>query len=98
MAYQRSLPDIEEDLNVAGCKALPTFFINGVVYQRFLGARGIACYPPGSKQCLVTTFIVSIIEIERPPNLRHLEIKDYIPIIQVIDEWWGGRPIVGLLF
>ncbi|GHO78210.1 N-acetyltransferase [Ktedonobacter sp. SOSP1-85] len=29
--------------------------------------------------------------------LRHLEVKDYHPIIQVVDEWWGGRPMASLL-
>ncbi len=27
--------------------------------------------------------------------LRHVEVKDYDPIIQVIDEWWGGPPWQG---
>jgi GNAT superfamily N-acetyltransferase len=29
--------------------------------------------------------------------LRHVEVKDYVPIIQIIDEWWGGRPMAGML-
>ena len=29
--------------------------------------------------------------------LRHVEVKDYDPIIQVIDDWWGGRPMAGML-
>ncbi len=29
--------------------------------------------------------------------LRHLEAKDYHPIIQVVDEWWGGRPMASRL-
>lgn len=29
--------------------------------------------------------------------LRHLETKDHAPIIQVVDAWWGGRPMAGLL-
>jgi len=30
-------------------------------------------------------------------TLRHAEVRDYDPIIQVIDEWWGGRPMAGML-
>jgi GNAT superfamily N-acetyltransferase len=30
-------------------------------------------------------------------SLRHIEGKDYVPIIQIIDAWWGGRPMAGLL-
>jgi hypothetical protein len=30
-------------------------------------------------------------------TLRHVEVKDYAPIIQVIDDWWGGRPMAGML-
>jgi GNAT superfamily N-acetyltransferase len=30
-------------------------------------------------------------------TLRHVETWDYDPIIQVVDEWWGGRPIAPLL-
>jgi len=30
-------------------------------------------------------------------NVRHLEETDYDPIIQVIDDWWGGRPMAKLL-
>ena len=30
-------------------------------------------------------------------NVRHLEETDYDPIIQVIDEWWGSRPMAKLL-
>jgi N-acetylglutamate synthase-like GNAT family acetyltransferase len=29
--------------------------------------------------------------------LRQAEVKDYDPIIQVIDDWWGGRPMAGML-
>lgn len=29
--------------------------------------------------------------------IRYLEVKDYYPIIQVVDEWWGGRPMASLL-
>ncbi len=29
--------------------------------------------------------------------LRQVEVKDYAPIIQVIDDWWGGRPMAGML-
>ncbi|GHO48535.1 GNAT family N-acetyltransferase [Ktedonospora formicarum] len=29
--------------------------------------------------------------------LRHLEVKDRSTIIRVVDEWWGGRPMAGLL-
>lgn len=30
-------------------------------------------------------------------NIRHLEPTDYDLISPVIDEWWGGRPVRGLL-
>ncbi len=30
-------------------------------------------------------------------SLRYMEGKDYVPIIQIINEWWGGRPMAGLL-
>jgi hypothetical protein len=30
-------------------------------------------------------------------NVWHLEEIDYDPIIQVIDDWWGGRPMAKLL-
>jgi len=30
------------------------------------------------------------------PHLQ-VEVKDYDPIIQVIDDWWGGRPMAGML-
>jgi predicted GNAT superfamily acetyltransferase len=29
--------------------------------------------------------------------LRHLEVKDHSTIIRVVDEWWGERPMAGLL-
>lgn len=29
--------------------------------------------------------------------LRHLEESDYQPIVQVVDDWWGGRPMAVLL-
>lgn len=29
--------------------------------------------------------------------LQQVEVKDYDPIIQVIDDWWGGRPMAGML-
>lgn len=29
--------------------------------------------------------------------LRNLEVADYQPITRVADEWWGGRPVRGLL-
>lgn len=29
--------------------------------------------------------------------LRHVEVKDYVPLIQIIDQWWGGRPMANLL-
>ena len=29
--------------------------------------------------------------------LGHVEVKDYFPIIQDIDAWWGGRPMAGML-
>lgn len=36
-------------------------------------------------------------EQEEMSILRHLEPNDYYPIIRVANEWWGGRPIVGIL-
>lgn len=30
-------------------------------------------------------------------TLRHLNVNDYAPIIRVLDEWWGGRSMTGLL-
>lgn len=30
-------------------------------------------------------------------NIRHLEERDYLPIIAVIDQWWGGRPMSDML-
>ncbi len=30
-------------------------------------------------------------------TLRHVEVTDYTPIIEVIDDWWGGRPMAGML-
>ena|SRR5947209_5773734 len=30
-------------------------------------------------------------------TLRHLETRDYYPIIGVANEWWGGRPVAGIL-
>lgn len=32
-----------------------------------------------------------------PLTLRHLESSDYDSISPVIDNWWGGRPVSGLL-
>ncbi|MCP9835642.1 MULTISPECIES: hypothetical protein [unclassified Cyanobium] len=29
--------------------------------------------------------------------IRHLELDDYPPIISVLDEWWGGRPMAARL-
>jgi GNAT superfamily N-acetyltransferase len=29
--------------------------------------------------------------------LRYAEVRDYDPIIQVVDDWWGGRPMAGML-
>lgn len=29
--------------------------------------------------------------------LRHLEPSDYIAVSAVVDDWWGGRPMRGLL-
>ncbi|MDH2234808.1 GNAT family N-acetyltransferase [Pigmentiphaga sp. GD03639] len=31
------------------------------------------------------------------PSLRPLSIDDYEPIASVVDDWWGGRPMRGLL-
>lgn len=30
-------------------------------------------------------------------SLRHLETSDYFPILRVANEWWGGRPVAGIL-
>ena len=30
-------------------------------------------------------------------NVRHLEERDYDPIIAVLDDWFGGRPLAKLL-
>jgi GNAT superfamily N-acetyltransferase len=30
-------------------------------------------------------------------TLRHLATNDYYPIIRVANEWWGGRPVAGIL-
>jgi GNAT superfamily N-acetyltransferase len=29
--------------------------------------------------------------------LRHLETEDYYPIVRVANDWWGGRPVAGIL-
>lgn len=29
--------------------------------------------------------------------IRHVEPDDYQPIISVVDEWWGGRPMADML-
>lgn len=29
--------------------------------------------------------------------IRHVEQDDYQPILSVVDEWWGGRPMTGML-
>jgi len=29
--------------------------------------------------------------------LRYLEVTDYQPIVEVVDEWWGGRPVAVVL-
>ena len=34
---------------------------------------------------------------ERMSILRHLEETDFQPIIQVVDDWWGGRSVAVLL-
>ena len=34
---------------------------------------------------------------ERMSTLRYLEETDFQPIIQVVDEWWGGRSVAVLL-
>jgi hypothetical protein len=36
-------------------------------------------------------------EEEAMRTLRHLETKDYFPILRVANEWWGGRPVAGIL-
>lgn len=28
-------------------------------------------------------------------GIRHVEPGDYAPVIAVVDEWWGGRPMAG---
>ena len=30
-------------------------------------------------------------------RIRHLSLADYAPVISVIDQWWGGRPMAGML-
>jgi len=30
-------------------------------------------------------------------NIRHVEPADYVPLIAVVDDWWGGRPKESLL-
>jgi ribosomal protein S18 acetylase RimI-like enzyme len=30
-------------------------------------------------------------------NIRHVELDDYLPIVTVMDDWWGGRHISYLL-
>jgi GNAT superfamily N-acetyltransferase len=30
-------------------------------------------------------------------TLRHLETSDYYPIVSAANEWWGGRPVAGIL-
>ncbi|UHA73223.1 GNAT family N-acetyltransferase [Paenibacillus sp. 481] len=30
-------------------------------------------------------------------NIRHVRETDYIPVISVIDEWWGGRQMADML-
>ena len=30
-------------------------------------------------------------------TLRHLETTDYFPILRIANEWWGGRPVAGIL-
>jgi ribosomal protein S18 acetylase RimI-like enzyme len=32
-----------------------------------------------------------------PPTIRHAEPADYVSVIGVIDEWWGGRPMAAML-
>ena len=29
--------------------------------------------------------------------LRHLDTEDYYPIVRVANDWWGGRPVAGIL-
>ena len=29
--------------------------------------------------------------------IKHLEQDDYQPIVSVVDEWWGGRPMAAML-
>ena len=31
------------------------------------------------------------------PVIRNAEPSDYPPLIAVVDEWWGGRPMSGML-
>ena len=31
------------------------------------------------------------------PLIRQVEPKDYPPIVAVVDEWWGGRPMANML-
>ncbi len=29
--------------------------------------------------------------------LRYLDETDYLPIVEAVHEWWGGRPLAALL-
>jgi ribosomal protein S18 acetylase RimI-like enzyme len=29
--------------------------------------------------------------------LRHIEVRDYFPLIRQVNDWWGGRPVAPLL-
>jgi len=30
-------------------------------------------------------------------NTRNVSEEDYLKVIEVLDDWWGGRPMTGLL-
>jgi hypothetical protein len=30
-------------------------------------------------------------------TLRQIAVTDYAPIIHVVNDWWGGRPVAGML-
>lgn len=35
--------------------------------------------------------------MEKDINIRNIRPNDYQPIISVLNEWWGGRPMSGML-
>lgn len=35
--------------------------------------------------------------MRQPMLVRNLETRDHAPIITVVNDWWGGRPMAGML-